>query len=78
MAALPLEAVTGEKLRTLKEVTDIVDTDGEVVGQYRPVVWDENALCPWNLTFTLEDADRIFNEDDGMTIEGFWRQMGVK
>jgi len=78
MATLQLEAVTGEKLRTLKEVTDIVDSDGEVVGQYRPVVWDENALCPWDPTFTVEDADRIFNEGGGMTIEEFWRQMGVK
>jgi hypothetical protein len=62
MPTLQLEAVTGEKLRALKEVTDIVDTDGEVVGQYRPVVWNVNALCPWDPSITKQDLDRIAAE----------------
>jgi hypothetical protein len=77
MPTLQLATVTPEVLRSLREPTDIVDSGGQVVGRYSPRQPAE-PLCPWDPDFTVEDAERIYQEGDGTTIEEFWREMGVR
>lgn len=77
MAAIKLDQATIEKLRSSTGPVDFVDEHGQFIGRYRQITPNE-PLCPWEADFTVHDAERVFRENDGTTIEEFWKELGVK
>ena len=71
MSQLVVDAQTRALLERVKEATDLVDEDGRKLGRFTPELF-----CPWDPTFTPEDAERIANEPGGSTLAEFWRRMG--
>jgi len=77
MPSVQLDAQAADQLRAATGPVDVVDQEGRMIGRFSPVPAGE-PLFPGDPTFTLEDADRIYQEGGGTTIEEFWKQMGVR
>jgi hypothetical protein len=50
--------------------------DGRSVGRATPPA--KEPLCPWEPDLTKDEIQRRINEPGGMTLDEFWRKMGVK
>ena len=80
--------VNGAKVGTLDENPDLLKRlvesgqlvefrtdEGKMLGEYTP---RHLYPVPWNHTITNEELDRRAAGPGGMTINEFWKQMGVR
>jgi hypothetical protein len=51
---------------------------GKFLGWLVPPSVDSGPLCPWEPDLTREEMERRIAEPGGMTLDDFWRKMGVK
>jgi hypothetical protein len=56
---------------------EIRGEDGKPLGRFVPAAAKE-PICPWEPDLTREDMERRIKEPGGMTLDEFWRKMGVK
>lgn len=74
---IQLDSATSAKLRAANGPAELVDESGQPIGRYSPLTPAE-PLCPWDPDFTVEDAERIYAENDGMTFEQFLKEWNAQ
>jgi hypothetical protein len=74
MPTMYLDASTRIKFSGFKEMTELRDEDGRLVGHYIPA----EPPCPWEPDLTEAEIQRRVAEAGGVTLAEFWRQRGGK
>ena len=72
MPTMFLDHDTQVKLSGIKEMTEIRDKDGRLIGHFVPI----EPACPWEPGLTEEEIRRRIDEPGGTTLSEFWRQRG--
>jgi hypothetical protein len=56
-----------------RQEAELRTEDGELLGRFVP-----EPICPWEPDLTEEEIERRIKEPGGMTLDEFWRKMGVR
>jgi hypothetical protein len=72
MSTIYLDAATQNKFSGLKEMTELRDESGRLVGHYIPA----EPPCPWEPDLTETGIQRRINEPGGGGLAEFWNQKG--
>ena len=65
-----LDAATHGKFSGFKEMTELRDENGRLIGHYIPA----EPPCPWEPDLTETEIQRRIGEPGGTTLPEFWRQ----
>jgi hypothetical protein len=72
MPTIYLDASTRTKFSEFKEMTELRDEEGRLVGHYIPA----EPPCPWEPDLTEAEIQRRIAEAGAVTLAEFWRQRG--
>jgi len=72
MPTMYLDASTRTKLSEFKEMTELRDEDGRLIGHYIPA----EPSCPWEPGLSEAEIQQRIAEPGGITLAEFWHQQG--
>ena len=73
MPTMYLDSATGTKFLGAKEMTELRDENGRLIGHYIP----PEPPCPWEPELTETEIQRRIAEPGGTSLAEFWRQQGA-